>query len=287
VTNVRRNLITGRPSLSAPARSLRPHAFGEPFSADERCPFCPGNEADTPPEICRTGDPWRIRVVPNKYPPAPGSEVIIETAVHDDAFASIDHGIEVVNVYLERLKAHREAPAVSLFKNEGHRAGASLPHVHSQLVPLPFEPPRIAEERNAFRIAKECPLCTAIESHCRQGLVIQETATFTWLVPSATSMPFQQWIVPNRHRQDFGSGDEDEVADLAMLLRSAAKASRHVADAFNWVFVSFGSEPASHCYIDVMPRLTALAGLELGTGTFVEIIEPAAAAVRLRNAGPE
>ncbi|HEX7706570.1 MAG TPA: DUF4921 family protein [Thermoanaerobaculia bacterium] len=283
MTNVRRNLITGRPVLSAPARSQRPHAFGEPFSADERCPFCPGNESDTPPEISRTGDPWRVRVVPNKYPPATGAEVIIETAVHDETFARVGHGTEVVRVYLERLKAHREAPAVSLFKNEGHRAGASLPHVHSQLVPLPFEPPRIAEERNAFRRAEACPLCTAIESHRRQGLVLQETATFTWLVPSTTSMPFQQWIVPNRHRQDFGSGGEDEVADLAMLLRSAASASRKIADAFNWVFLSFGSEPAAHCYVDITPRLSALAGLELGTGTFVEIIEPAVAAERLRD----
>src|SRR5688572_23813507 len=77
VTSFRRNRITGDPIVFAPERAARPRAFLD-SSSEGRCPFCRGHEADTPPEIARAGDPWRARVVPNKYPSIPGAEVIIE-----------------------------------------------------------------------------------------------------------------------------------------------------------------------------------------------------------------
>src|SRR5687768_4156470 len=82
--------LTGEPILFAPNRAARPRAFGDPSS--ERCPFCPGHESDTPAEVARIGDPWRVRVFPNKYPPVDGAEVIVEAPGHDDPFHSIEHG---------------------------------------------------------------------------------------------------------------------------------------------------------------------------------------------------
>jgi UDPglucose--hexose-1-phosphate uridylyltransferase len=279
----RRHLITGERILFAPDRAFRPHAFGEPAQPDERCPFCPGHEPDTPPPLAERGKPWRVRVFPNKYPPIPGAEVIVESPRHDDTFDRIDDPAEVVAVYLDRYRVHRDAAFVSLFKNEGSRAGSSIPHVHSQVVPLPFVPPRIEREAAAFAAATVCPLCKVIESHRQTDLIIRENASFAWLTPSSSSMPYQQWIVPMRHVAEIAELSAEEAADLASLLRSAAGAMLRLSDAFNWTFISFPGTRPAHGYIDLFPRLTAIAGFELGTGTFVEIIEPAAAARRLRE----
>ncbi|HVE73006.1 MAG TPA: hypothetical protein VNI54_16690 [Thermoanaerobaculia bacterium] len=264
----RNNLLTGEPIVFAPERAARRSAFGE--ASDERCPFCPGNESDTPPEIARIGEPWRVRAFPNKYPPTEGSEVIVESSRHDGAFH--DHPEDAVRMYADRYRAHGDAAYVALFKNEGVRAGASIAHVHSQLVPLPFVPPRIEHELRGF--ASHCPMCDP------PGHAIRETDTMRWLAPDASSFAYQQWIVPKRHVCDFSSFDDDELRDLAVLLGDVSR--KAFAD-FNWMFVNFPRHDEAHCYIDVVPRLTALAGLELGTGTFVEIIDPAAAARRLRE----
>jgi UDPglucose--hexose-1-phosphate uridylyltransferase len=143
--------------------------------------------------------------------------------------------------------------------------------VHSQLVPLPFVPPRIARELDAF--ARGCALCTL------DGTIIAESGAFVWLVPSATWMPYQQWIVPRAHVTSLREAD---LRELAPLLQRATAATRKLGD-FNVVFMNFPHGSAGHFYIEVLPRVTTIAGLELGTGTFVEIIEPAAAARRLRT----
>lgn len=278
MTSFRRHAITGEPVLFAPERADRPGAFVD-SATGSRCPFCPGHEADTPPEILRIGTPWTVRVVPNKYPPAPGAEVIVESPEHDAAFDGIEHAADVVRVYVERTRAHEEAAHVALFRNEGTRAGSSIPHLHSQLVPLPFLPPRIERELAGFARAASCPLCSAVADE----LVIRETSAFRWLAPFASSAPYQQWIVPKRHVATITEFTSDEIEELAALLRSATAATRGVADAFNWMFLTFPRTGAAHCYIEVFPRVTTLAGLELGTGTFVEIVDPVAAARRLRT----
>lgn len=263
---IRIHPLTGDAILFAPERAERPHAFVDTSDA-ARCPFCPGHESDTPPEILRRGDPWRVRVVPNKYPPIAGAEVIIESPDHHAAFEDLAHADEIVRVYAERLRAHADAKYVAIFKNEGARAGSSIAHVHSQLVPLPFVPPRVERELAGF--AKDCPLCGT------QEYVIRETNSFRWFAPHASSMAYQQWIAPKRHVADLASTD---LSELATLLRAASASMRLLGDAYNWMFMN-----TPHFYVDLFPRLTTLAGLELGTGTFVEIIDPAAAAERLRR----
>jgi len=273
----RTNPITGERVLFAPERASRRGAFGD--DSDERCPFCPGHETDTPPEVAHLGrsatDPWRVRVFPNKYPPIEGAEVIVESPRHEDSFANVEHAEEVVSMYADRCRAHGDAAYVSLFKNEGARAGASIPHVHSQLVPLPFVPPRIEREIAGF--PRGCTLCGIREN------VIRETESFLWLAPAASTFAYQQWIVPKRHVHSLNALADRELRELASLLRSAARATRGVASAFNWMFMSFPHAEIAHFYVDVSPRMTVLAGFELNTGTFVEIIDPADAALRLRE----
>lgn len=268
---IRRHPLTNEPILFAPERAGRPHA-----SESAQCPFCPGHERETPPTIAAVGDPWRVRVFPNKYPAVEGSEVIVESPRHDDTFDRIEHAGEAVRAYAERYRAHRDAAYTSIFKNEGARAGSSIAHVHSQVMPVPFTPPRIARELEAF--ASRCPLCDGIDAH-----VIREGDAFSWITPAGSTMAYQQWIVPKRHACELSELTESELAELASLLRTASAAMLRIASAYNWTFVSFPRSPAAHMYIDLFPRLATIAGFELGTGTFVEIIDPAAAAARLRD----
>ena len=269
----RTNPITGERVLFAPNRAARRGAFGG--ETEERCPFCAGHESDTPPEVARVGKPWRMRVFPNKYPPIEGAEVIVEAPSHIDSFADIEHAEDVVRMYVDRCRAHADAAFVSLFKNEGAKAGASIPHVHSQLVPLPFVPPRIERELAGF--AHGCVLCGMREN------VIRETESFLWLAPYASAFAHQQWIVPKRHVSALTSLHDAELRELATLLPASARATRSVANAFNWMFLSFPRNAEAHFYVDVAPRAAVIAGFELNTGTFVEIIDPADAARRLRE----
>jgi UDPglucose--hexose-1-phosphate uridylyltransferase len=272
VVTVHRNAITGEPVLFAPQRAERPGAFGA--EDRPRCPFCPGHEADTPPTIAAIGEPWRVRVFANKYPAAEGAEVIVESPEHGATFDRIAHAEEAVRMYMSRYRAHAGAAYTAIFRNEGAGAGSSIPHLHSQVVPLPFVPPRIERESAAFARAAACPLCEPA------GPVIAETASLTWLAPAASALPYQQWIVPKAHVSDMTVLDPGE---LAGLLQSAAAAMRTLADSWNWMFMNFPHERAAHCYIELFPRLTTIAGLELGTGAFVNIVDPEDAAGRLRR----
>jgi len=207
---VRNPPAPGEPILYAPDRAGRPNAF-ERANA-EICPFCPGNESLTPPEIARTGDPWRVRVFPNKYPAVEGHEVIVESSHHDATFESIDNAAEVVSMYISRYRAHASAAYVSLFTNAGERAGASIDHIHSQLMPVPFIPPRIERHLTAFA-SGPCPLCRNV------GTTIEENDSFARVVPEAAQQTYQQWIVPKRHEPDFTSLRDAEVVSLAAMLR--------------------------------------------------------------------
>jgi UDPglucose--hexose-1-phosphate uridylyltransferase len=276
---VRRNIITGDPILFAPERAGRPNAFGR--TDQSLCPFCPGNEKETPPEILRVGDPWRVRVFPNKFPAVEGHEVIVEASQHNATFDRVEHAPEVVATWIGRYGVHRDAAYVSLFRNQGERAGASIDHLHSQLLPLSFLPPRVDREAAAFRRAVDCPLCSDVE------VVIHQTPEFTWLAPSGSLHAYQQWIVPRRHVNEMSQLREEEIADLAVLLRRAALATAAVSRSHNLVFVNFPRQSAAHFYLDLFPRMTSVAGFELGTGTFIDIIDPAAAARVLSNASAD
>jgi len=252
VTEVRHHLITGEPILYAPGRAKRPQWNSE------GCPFCPGNEHETPPEVSRVGEPWRVRVFPNKFPFAEHHEVIVEAPDHDATFESIGHAPDVVATYLDRYRALRRFGTVALFKNHGMMAGASLPHLHSQIAALPFVPPRIAREAEAFARASECPLCSVREA-------VAENAAFRLIDPQARMFSGERWIVPKRHVSEMT--DIEAIDDLAVMLQFAV---RDISGAYNWLFFNFPDAPRAHCYIAVTPRVSPVAGFELETGTYVD-----------------
>jgi UDPglucose--hexose-1-phosphate uridylyltransferase len=262
--------ITNEQVIFAPHRGERPNVYdGAP------CPFCPGAEGETPPEICRDGDPWRVRVFPNRYPPTDAAEIVVESAKHDEVFDALapDHAKRAIELTVERYHAlSSRAAYVAVFKNHGRLAGASIPHLHSQLVGMPFVPPRIAAEGEAFKRAPTCPLCDA-----RTHPLIGESENYRWIAPRGSRFAYQQWIVPKAHEHEIA-----EPRELASLMRASVHGMRQISDAFNWIFVNFPNEQRGHWYVELFPRTAMMAGLELGTGTFINTVEADKAAGFLR-----
>lgn len=261
---IERNPITGDPIVIAPDRAQRPNIYR---NGDEACPFCPGNESMTPPEIMRIGDPWRVRVFPNKFPATDHHEVVVESPQHTDTFDRIAHAQEAVQVYADRYHAlAREAAHVTIFKNHGVMAGASIPHAHSEIVATAFVPPRIERESAAFRAA--CSLCRVADEP-----LIRETANYRWIAPRGSMFAYEQWIVPKTHAPEM-----DGPLELPELLQGSTRRMLALADSFNWIFMNFSRAPHAHWYVQLFPRLAVHAGFELGSGSAINVIDPEDAA---------
>jgi UDPglucose--hexose-1-phosphate uridylyltransferase len=281
MTSVRSNPITGEPVLFAPERSSRPNAFAHDDAGV--CPFCPGNEAMTPPDSARIerDGHWVARAFPNKYPATEHHEVIVEAPDHNASYASIEDAPAVMRLYLDRyrtLRGRSGVEYVSIFKNHGRMAGASIDHLHSQILASPTLPPRIARETAAFNAAGACPMCTI-----RSDNIIRDSERFTWFAPEASRMPYEQWVVPKRHVSEPDGLTDDESRELAGLLQNSTSAMRSIASAYNWSFVAFPTTHRGHFYVEIFPRMTSIAGYELGTQMFIEIVDPAKAAQVLRK----
>jgi UDPglucose--hexose-1-phosphate uridylyltransferase len=302
MSRFRQNPITGDWIVLAPERSERPNAFlddaREPGPG--QCPFCPGNEGMTPPEILRVGrDPWRLRLVPNKYPAvSTGSAFEANGALaagsghHEVLVESHEHGITIDRVRTEDVAAavaicrdryakltEADRGHVAIFKNHGRAAGASISHIHSQILSLPFVPQRIREETAGFARAPECPLCSP-----SAGDLIASGRHFRWIAPAFAASPYQQWIVPLEHAPNLGRLSDAAASELAELLQRSVRAMNGLSPelAFNWMFLNF-HQPRCHWYVEIAPRLTTLAGFELGTASGIQIVDPARAARELRE----
>jgi UDPglucose--hexose-1-phosphate uridylyltransferase len=260
VPEMRRDPVNGRWVIIAPDRADRPHDIDHPSPVEGKgpaCPFCEGNEAETPPEIAAIrpdgspadGPGWQARLVPNRYPAlclsgeaeeggtrltrqmsAVGShEVLIETPAHEQNMAGMDPGHIALMLLLCRdrmgeLLADRRIRHVMLFKNHGAKAGASLSHSHSQLIALPVAPKHVLEElAGAARHHQEtgrCIYCDMIEEEEQDGeRVVERTEQFTALAAFAPRKPYETWIIPRRHSARFELAKDDEINGLAILLK--------------------------------------------------------------------
>jgi UDPglucose--hexose-1-phosphate uridylyltransferase len=269
MNELRRDPFTGRLVAVAPARGRRPGAWAAVADEPAACPFCAGREERTPPETLRLGDPWRVRVVPNLYPALGRQEVVIHCPDHRLSLAELADGqLELVAAaWQERALAARREQCryVHALVNEGREAGASLPHSHSQLVWLREPPPAVAEERGTLSWAPERVVSAD------RGLVA--------FCPYAARVPYETWVAPAEPE-----GDAFASALLAPALQLLAELVRRLGRVL-------GQRPplnawlhdGPHWHLELLPRLTILAGVELGAGIYVNAIPPEAAARRLRD----
>lgn len=336
---LREDVTSGRRVIVAAGRAGRPHGFAEEAPVPERpglvCPFCPGNEGETPPEglvlpggaaegaggAGSTG--WRVRVVPNRFPalapeggavvreglfphqPACGAhEVIVDTPEHGARLG--EYPAEQLRLLLaamvRRLARWQEEPWAlypQLFKNVGHRAGASLSHPHHQLMVLPFVPPVIVQEVQAARqfweAEGECVLCRLARAEAGGPREVETSSRFAAFCPFASRFPYEVWLVPWRHVSRLEELGDEELEDLAGLLpRTAARLEESFPGlAYNVVYhtapwkqgQSAGSAGTFHWHVEFLPRLTSLAGFELASGVYVNPTPPEEAAALLRRSG--
>jgi UDPglucose--hexose-1-phosphate uridylyltransferase len=288
----------------------------------ETDPFADGHEDRTPPELYAVrpggGGPntpgWTVRVVPNLYPalepdsepPPPyanrelfwsdaarGShEVIINspTPVVSLAALSVDQVAGAVEVWRERMRAHPEAACLHLIVNERREAGASLPHTHAQLYALGFVPSAIARERERFgAYATQTMggnlLADLVQNEVRQReriVAIDDEAVL--MAAYAGRVPYQLMLAPRTPRPSF---EADGPSGASLLHDALGRLARRLGASppLN-LWVRTAPQGAEHfCWrIDILPRLTHLAGLELGAGINLNIVAPEQAAAELREA---
>ena len=250
------------------------------------CPFCEGREDQTPPETLALGRErgapdtpgWLLRVVPNLYPALERQEVVIHGPVHVRSLADLDDGLLALVGEAWRLRARagrdQGLPHLHALVNEGRDAGASLPHSHSQLVWLPEEAPAVRAERGNG----ECRLCALLARERVDGRrLVAERDGCIALCPPAGRMPYELLVTPLAHEED---GFESPFLVAALSLTAAML--RRLRSVEGPRPLNLWLHGGDHWHLEVLPRLTVLAGLELGAEVYVNSLPPEEAAARLR-----
>ncbi len=239
-------------------KNPRDFNFKPVAKSSKTCPFCPGNEAMTPPEIVAYGRKsggknmpgWQLRIVPNKFPALRIEESTDKFAfgvydkiggfgAHEVIVENPDHAKEIPDLEIEQveliLRSYRDRCAdlrkdtrfryILIFKNYGAAAGASLEHPHSQLIALPIVPSRVLGEVKGaakhFEYTDRCIFCDMLnQERAQKALTIHEETHFIGLSPFAGRFPFETWVLPKAHEASFDSLTDDRLTDLARMLKT-------------------------------------------------------------------
>lgn len=263
---------------------------------------------------------WTLRVVPNKFPALRiegdldkegrglydkmngigAHEVIVETPHHGETLwdLPVERIQDVFIAYRERtldLSRDRRFKYIMVFKNHGSVAGASLDHSHSQLIALPIVPRRVVEEMNGgltyYKFKDRCIFCDIISQEKEDNVrVVFENEQFIALSPYAARFPFETWILPKKHEAVFADHDRrDSYRFLAEAASTILKKYVKVLNAppYNYVIHTApsgsGEIPHYHWHIELIPRLTKMAGFEWGTGFYINPTPPEEATVYLKE----
>ena len=234
-------------------------------------------------------------------------EVIVETPEHHLDMADLpgERVGEVMRTYRQRileLKEDERLKYVLVFKNQGRSAGASLHHAHSQLIATPITPKRVKEKldgaKRYYEYKHRCVFCDYIkqETELFGERLVEKTEHFVALSPFAARFPFETWILPRRHMLDFTLVTEEEIKDLgATMKRTLMKLRKALNDPpFNYVLHQAPYrrprggywttiEEDYHWHIELIPRLTRVAGFEWGSGFYINPTPPEVAAETLRE----
>jgi len=251
---------------------------------------------------------WSIRVVPNKFPAlrieprlSKISEGIFDTmtgvGAHEIVIEAPEHNVtlstlplksveDVLMVFYNRiidLKKDNRFKYILVFKNEGEAAGASLEHSHSQIMALPVVPRFIEDElSNAeqyYNMNKRCVFCDIIhqETADRRRL-ISENEDYIALAPFAARSPFETWILPKRHESTIIPNGK--LPQLASILQRTLKQIDKVLNLppYNMmIHISpFEKEINEyyHWHIEILPTITKSAGIEWGSGFYINPMSP-------------
>ena len=290
----------------------------DPFSEGNEAETTPEVFAIRDEGSIANGPGWRVRVVPNKYPavqrnsfpeqnpsdvtairPGTGAhEVIIECPHCEPNMSRLatENIADVLRAYRQRLLELKRDPRLihaTIFKNQGALAGASVHHSHSQLIAVPFVPPTILEELQGAREFYERTGGCLFEHILKQELeersrIVFESPRLLAYCPYASRFSYETWIVPRRPGSHFEQVDNETLRDLALILKAVLRSLElNVNDPpFNFVLHSapfrMDTLPYYRWHIEILPRLSRVAGFEWGSGCFINQVLPEEAAQRLR-----
>lgn len=285
-----------RYSIISEARGKRPHEFCEPPDKKKKgvCFFCPGSEKLTPRTIDRfpAKGPWKIRVFRNKFPvlkpPRGEHEIVVETNEHGMEIEELEPEeiARVFQMYEKRRKAlEKRYRYVSIFKNEGKDAGASLAHSHTQILAAPLLPTIVAQETEAakvyYRKWHRCPWCDFIKN-TEKKRVASENKNSIAITANAPRFPYEVWVMPKRHVGDFSELKREEALDFCSVLKKMlAKISKELCGpSYNFAVhhTPKGQGKWYHLHVEIMPRVSVHAGYELGGGVYISSVSPETAA---------
>jgi UDPglucose--hexose-1-phosphate uridylyltransferase len=237
-------------------------------------------------------------------------EIIVETPDHERGLADLTTA-EITNVliayrsrYLD-LRRDMRLRYMVIFKNHGSRAGATLSHAHSQLIAVPLTPPVAATElkicREFYASKERCIFCDLIAFELASGeRVVKEFANYVILTPYAACFPFELRLYPKRHAHDFALMNDGQMAELAVAMKDMLCRLKGVLKDPPYNFILHTAPPLQqrlgkpdywssieydyHWHIELVPRLTQIAGFEWGTGFYINPTSPEDAATFLREA---
>ncbi len=309
--------LTGRWVAVAEERAYRPSAFIAktlPVQDDPGapCPFCPGNEEETPPALETYGPSgsWTVRVVPNLYPAFSGDEPMVTSnrgpiftsapasGLHEVVVLSPEHGASwadledaqigtVMAAIRDRVDVHSRSKVIrysQLLLNYGREAGASVEHPHGQLLGISFVPHELADEMAGFsRFAGGCLLCTTYEIEETIGVrLIDSDEDSITICPYWSASPYEMMIIPRAHGSHLHLSSTSALGGIGRAVRSALKRLHaSLGDvAYNLVIhaAPYRSLGNFHWHVHLVPKLTTKAGFELGTGVSINIVSPEQAA---------
>ncbi len=263
---------------------------------------------------------WNLRVVPNQFPVLRvegtldrqgdgifdkmngigAHEVIIESPRHLDTLADMsDEAIEQVlwaaRERMQDLRQDRRFRYIIVFKNHGSAAGAALDHSHSQLIALPIVPREVRDEvdgaRAHFKAKERCVFCDILRQETKDGQrLIAENADVVAVAPYAPRFPFETWMLPRRHEAHFENAPRHEYASLARLLGDILRRINKTLGSppYNLLIHTAPTAEAAddyyHWHVEIIPKLTKVAGFEWATGFYLNPTSPEEAAQVLRDA---
>jgi UDPglucose--hexose-1-phosphate uridylyltransferase len=269
------------------------------------------------------GPGWELRVIPNQFPVLRvegmldregeglfdkmngigAHEVIIETPRHDETLATMSaEAVELVlasfRARIADLKNDRRFRYIIIFKNHGTAAGALLDHSHSQLIALPIVPREVRDElegaRAHFAARERCVFCDIIRQETKDvRRLIAENDEMVALAPYAPRFPFETWILPKRHQPLFEDAPRHEYASLARLLGDILRRMNRALrfPPYNLLIhtgpLSETVDEFYHWHVEIIPKLTKVAGFEWATGFYMNPTAPEEAAQVLRDARGE
>lgn len=294
MSQLRHDPLSGRDVIVAAGRAARPTTFAtdtdESASVGE-CPFCPGNEAKTPPEVARVGGGapdgpgWQVRAFPNLYPIVEAHEVVVLAPDHR-SFAELDDtaATSVLRVLRGRVRTHLDAGHVYgvAIVNHLEAAGASIAHPHAQVFALDVVPRAVEQAVARARAAND----DLVRADVTDGHLVARGDGVTVWCPRASAVPYQLRIAHDDAGARFDLADDTTLDAIAVALRDAL---RRLCDAlgdapYNLVVHTAPRDSEQfHWYVEVTPRLTVLAGFEQATGIFVNTVPPDRAAEVLRS----